>query len=297
MVIAALIVLNTMVGSVYERKREIAVYTSIGLAPLHVAFLFVAEALAFAVLSSVLGYLLAQTSAKLLSGTALWSGMTANYSSLSGVAAMGLVILVVLISVIYPAKVAADIAIPDVNRTWSLPQPVGDEMTLVLPFLVRITEQRCIGGYLCDYFTVHRDVSHGLFSSGEVSAAFSCPVEPGRPAHPGPPECLMLCATVWLAPFDFGIKQKVHLDFCPSSEVTEFLEIRVRIVREAGEAGAWRRMNKAFLNDLRKQLLVWRSIDAAAQEEFESRLTVREDAMAGLVGQFSGDDGITPPRS
>jgi hypothetical protein len=107
----------------------------------------------------------------------------------------------------------------------------------------------------------------------------------------------MLCATVWLAPFDFGIKQKVHLDFCPSSEVTEFLEIRVRIVREAGEAGAWRRMNKAFLNDLRKQLLVWRSIDAAAQEEFESRLTVREDAMAGLVGQFSGDDGITPPRS
>ena len=49
-----------MIGSVYERKREIGIYTSVGLAPSHVSFLFIAEAMAFAVLSVVLGYLLAQ---------------------------------------------------------------------------------------------------------------------------------------------------------------------------------------------------------------------------------------------
>jgi len=53
-IIAILIVLNTMVGSVMERKREIAVYTSVGLAPPHVASLFIAEALAFGIISSVL---------------------------------------------------------------------------------------------------------------------------------------------------------------------------------------------------------------------------------------------------
>jgi hypothetical protein len=28
---------------------------------------------------------------------------------------------------------------------------------------------------------------------------------------------------------------------------------------------AWRRLNKPFLHDLRKQLLVWRSLDGSAQ--------------------------------
>jgi cell division protein FtsX len=117
MLISVFIVLNTMIGSVYERKREIGVYTSVGLAPFHVSFLFIAEALAFAVLSVVLGYLLAQTCAVVFATTSLWQGITVNYSSLAGVAAMILVIMVVLISVIYPSRVAAAIAIPDACRS------------------------------------------------------------------------------------------------------------------------------------------------------------------------------------
>jgi cell division protein FtsX len=85
MLISVFIVLNTMIGSVYERKREIGVYTSVGLAPFHVSFLFIAEALAFAVLSVVLGYLLAQTCAVVFATTSLWQGITVNYSSLAGV--------------------------------------------------------------------------------------------------------------------------------------------------------------------------------------------------------------------
>ena len=98
--ISIFIVLNTMISSVYERKREIGVYTSVGLAPSHVSFLFIAEAMALAVLSVVLGYLLAQTAAKLFAETSLWAGITVNYSSMAGVAAMILVIIVVLISVL-----------------------------------------------------------------------------------------------------------------------------------------------------------------------------------------------------
>ncbi|MEO2002821.1 MAG: FtsX-like permease family protein, partial [Candidatus Poribacteria bacterium] len=57
-IIAALIVLNTMLGAVYERVREIGIYSAVGLAPVHIAFLFMAEACVYAVLGAVLGYLM-----------------------------------------------------------------------------------------------------------------------------------------------------------------------------------------------------------------------------------------------
>ncbi len=148
-----------MIGSVYERKPEIAVYTSVGLAPPHVAFLFIAEALAFGVISVVVGYLLAQGSSAFLAGTSLWAGMTANYSSTAGVAAMLLVIGVVLVSAIYPARVAARIAIPDVNKSWTMPKAKGDELVVVLPFLIKLREMASAGGFLREYYLAHHDIS------------------------------------------------------------------------------------------------------------------------------------------
>ncbi|WP_243439865.1 FtsX-like permease family protein [Fundidesulfovibrio soli] len=275
--IAMLIVLNTMIGAVFERKREIAVYTAVGLAPTHVSFLFIAEALAFAVLSSVMGYLLAQVAAEFLSGTFLWKGMTANYSSLSGVAALGLVILVVLLSVVYPSRVAANIAIPDVNRSWTLPEPKGNTIQAVLPFLMHIREQDCAGGFLLEYYKAHQDVSHGLFSTGEVTQDFVCPWnEPDKGPHPKEvhgefctlESCLRIQARVWLAPFDFGINQRVMISFTPAMWHPGYLEIEVTLTREAGEAGMWKRLNKGFLDDLRKQMLVWRSLDQERRDSY-----------------------------
>jgi hypothetical protein len=286
LLISVLIVLNTMIGSVYERKREIAVYTSVGLAPFHVSFLFIAEALAFAVLSVVMGYLLAQTSAGLFAGTSLWQGITVNYSSLAGVAAMVLVILVVLVSVIYPSRVAASIAIPDVTRAWTLPEPKGAEMKLTLPFLMKYKEQLGIGGYLREYYFSHKDVSHGLFTTDDISLEFYCPHDQlsglAGPYH-CEKDCIQVKSRVWLAPFDFGVKQFVHLMFCPSTEDPEnYLEIQVTLQREAGEANSWRRINKAFLNDLRKQLLIWRSLDNEAQAHY-AKLLAAEQAYEGIT--------------
>ena len=80
--------------------------------------------------------------------------------------------------------------------------------------------------------------------------------------------CIQLKARVWLAPFDFGIMQQVQIVFCPSEENDGFLEIHVFMVRETGEANAWKRINKAFINALRKQLLVWRSLDDNTRNEY-----------------------------
>jgi len=272
--ISVLIVLNTMIGSVYERKPEIAVYTSVGLAPPHVAFLFIAEALAFAVISVVVGYLLAQGSSAFLAGTPLWAGMTANYSSTAGVAAMLLVIGVVLISAIYPAKVAARIAIPDVNKSWTMPKANGDELIVILPFLIKLREMASAGGFLHQYYDAHNDISHGAFSTDDISMNYLDLEEQelqtgllsGLAGATDIPDdlCFSIDLRVWLAPFDFGVRQKVKLVFCPSELYTGFRQVRVTIVREAGELNAWESLNKNFLNDLRKQLLAWRSLDDEA---------------------------------
>ncbi len=278
MVISVFIVLNTMIGSVYERKKEIAIYTSVGLAPSHVSFLFIAEALAFAVLSVVMGYLLAQTSASLFAGTSLWAGITVNYSSMSGVAAMVLVILVVLVSVIYPSRVAAQIAIPDVNRSWTMPDPKQNVIEVSLPFLVKHSEQKSCSGYLLYHFRGHQDISHGLFSTGDIdvftdrpAAALVSESSPETASLDKMEEgCTHINARVWLAPFDFGIMQQVEIYFMPAKEETGFLTIGMKLVRQSGEANAWGRINKAFVNELRKQLLVWRSMDETARRGFEA---------------------------
>jgi hypothetical protein len=278
--ISVFIVLNTMIGSVYERKREIAVYTSVGLAPSHVSFLFIAEALAFAVLSVVFGYLVAQTTAKLFAGTMLWTGITVNYSSLAGVAAMLLVIAVVLVSVIYPSRVAAEIAIPDVNRSWTLPAAQANTIAVRLPFLMTYREHMSVGGYLVHYFDGHLDVSHGRFSTSNVHLDFTCETAPrlGDTTDDCPqeacelPDCLHLTTQVWLAPFDFGIMQRVEFKFRPSPDQPGFLEIHVRLIRESGESHIWHRINKGFLHDVRRQLLIWRSLDDDAKALYEARL-------------------------
>jgi hypothetical protein len=279
-VIAILIVLNTMVGSVVERKREIAVYTSVGLAPPHVSSLFIAEALAFGIISAVTGYLAAQVAAHFLAGTPIWAGMTANYSSLAGVGAMVTVMAVVLLSVIYPSRVASHIAIPDVTRTWKLPPPEGSTLMVTLPFLIKLHEQECAGGYLAEYYLAHADISHGLFSTDDLDVEYACPLGMAPDEHP---ECFDISFRAWLAPFDFGIRQRVSIISCPSPDYPGFLEMRATLTREAGERNAWLRLCRTFLNDLRKQLLIWRSLDDPAKEKFERFMQDRMNSEGGAA--------------
>ncbi len=277
-IIAILIVLNTMVGSVVERKREIAVYTSVGLAPPHVASLFIAEALAFGIISAVTGYLFAQAAAHFLAGTSLWAGMTANYSSLAGVGAMLIVMLVVLLSVIYPSQIASRIAIPDVTRSWNLPQPKNSTLIVTLPFLIKIHEQDCAGGFLVEYYQAHTDISHGLFSTDDLDLEYACPLDSPHSDHP---DCFNISFRAWLAPFDFGIRQRVGIISCPSPDYPGFLEMRITLVRQTGEKNVWFRLCRGFLNDLRKQLLIWRSLEPDDKLQFEQRLRQR---MANIPG-------------
>ncbi|HNT35497.1 MAG TPA: ABC transporter permease, partial [bacterium] len=66
-VLGGLVIFGTMLGSVADREREIYTFSSLGLAPPHVASLFFAEAMVYSVLGGMGGYLIAQAMMKMLS--------------------------------------------------------------------------------------------------------------------------------------------------------------------------------------------------------------------------------------
>ena len=93
-------------------------------------------------------------------------------------------------------------------------------------------------------------------------------------------ECLHFTSQVWLAPFDFGILQQVTLRFKPAEEEQGFLEIHVSLTRESGESNAWQRINRTFLHEVRKQLLLWRSFDDDTKAYYEGLLNEATDRAA-----------------
>ncbi|MHC1724893.1 MAG: FtsX-like permease family protein [Syntrophobacteraceae bacterium] len=283
--IVILITLNTMISHVYERKREIATYTSVGLAPAHVGFLFMVEALSLAVISTVIGYIVAQFSAHFLADTALFAKLTFNYSSLASIACMFLVFSVVFLAALYPARVATDIAMPDVNRIWKLPPSEGDRIRMNLPFLLKVEEEYGVMNFLAAFFMAHKDSGHGSFTMEDTQLASGPPLTGFHETDFA--VCLLFEANAWLAPFDFGIKQRVQIHCCPSYNNPGYLELAILLTRISGEHSAWERANKYFVKDMRKQMLLWRLLDSESKAAFLSSLPERRAEGGGRMT----DDG------
>lgn len=259
--VAALIVLNTMMGSVYERFKEIGIYSAVGLAPVHISFLFIAEACVYAVLGAVSGYLAGQGVAKLLLWQGWLEGVTLNYSALSTVASSGLVMMVVILSTLYPARKAAQMAVPDVARRWRLPQPDGDNWRFEFPFTVGGSDVFGLSVFLTEYFASHEGESMGTFyTDGATFGTFASPKG----------EAYSIETTIWLAPYDLGVSQRVRFEAEPTGE-HEFYSLTVAISRVSGDAASWMRVNQGFVNALRKQFLIWRTVAPEDREVFKAK--------------------------
>ena len=246
-VIAALIVLNTMLGAVYERTREIGIFTAVGLAPSHVAMLFMAEAAVYAVLGAVAGYLLGQTIGQIIYKLGILGGLTLNYSSLSAIASSVIVMITVVLSTVYPSRKASQISVPDIARTWRLPDPHGDEWYFALPFTIMDEELEGLNAFLASYFDAHREESSSEFHIDKVDFW----VEQGK---------FMLETMSWLAPYDLGVSQLVTIITTPIPEEKGLYAMSMLVTRESGDISSWNRVNRRFVNFLRKQFLIWRTL-------------------------------------
>jgi hypothetical protein len=255
--IAGLIIFNTMMGSIAERKREIHVYTSLGLAPLHVGALFVAEALVYGLIGTVFGYIIGQAVGTLMLKLGWLGGATLNYSGTSAILTMGMILLIVLLSAIVPARMASKIAAPSIERTWKVPLPHGDQIIADLPFTINKAAADGALAYLAEFLDAHREGSIGKFSAGRIE-----PVR--RDGARG------LATDIWLTPFDLGIRQRLQL-LIQQGEFPDIYDVQVILQRQSGDDRNWHRMNRTFLTELRKQFLQWRSLTPAKMREYIDR--------------------------
>ena len=260
--IAALIVLNTMTGAVYERSREIGVYSVVGLAPSHIGMLFIAESTVFATFGAVAGYLLGQISYLFIMHFDLFHGLTLNYSSLSAVWATLIVIATVYISTLYPARLAANMAVPDVTRQWSFPKPTGDNWVFDFPFTVAGKEVQLMYVYLKTVFEAYGEGSSEDFIARNIRLTI-------QTNQNG--QFFILKMRTWLAPYDLGISQDVTLTALPTGDHNIY-KIEVTLNRLSGDIASWQRMNRNFLNVLRKRFLVWRTLPTSTRLIYQSKL-------------------------
>ena len=259
LLIAALIVFNTMLGAVYERTREIGTFNAVGLAPGHVSGLFMAEAVALGVVGTVAGYLLGQGAAQLLSQGGFLPGLELNYSSLGAVLTVGAIALLVVASALYPARMAGRICTPGIERRWKLPFVEGEHLRVQLPFSLARREALGMAAFQAEAWAANQEQS--------IGAGFY--VEALQVEQVG--DRLRVAAQVWLAPFDQGVVQQTVMEISPSED-PHYCDIHVDLVLVAGDLATWQRVVRTFLDDVRKQFLIWRTLDADSRRYYAEQL-------------------------
>ena len=258
--IAGLIILNTMLGSVHDRLDEIHTYTAVGLAPVHIGALFISEAAAFATLGVVGGFILGQGFGTVATHLGWLEAITLNYGGLAAAFCMFFVGAVVLLSTIYPARMGAKLASPSEVRTWRLPPAENDVIHTELPFTIDREMAEGVCAFLVEWIGQHREASVGGFATGAIEVY-----------KEGDDRDLRgIVSQIWLAPFDLGVMQTFHLEIAPTEHSGTY-QVLLWLRREDGEAGPWIRANRGFVADLRKQFLLWRILTIEQRTEYQKR--------------------------
>ncbi len=260
--IASFTILITMLGSVYERVREIKIYSAIGLAPLHVLGLFLAESLIHAAIGGILGYI-----AGVIGSWTLWqlglypAGFYPNYASLAILIITSVAMAFSLLSTVYPAVKAAKLVTPSLERKWKITtKPTGNMWSLPLPF--RSTEREACGvfEFIREYLEAHSIERVGLFY---IDGGFNYSVR-----STAKEDVKIMSVRMRLAPFDQGIIQDFNLIARRIGKVYVFEAL---VVRESGPDLPWISSNSAFFREIRKQFLIWRSLKPNLKDEYVRR--------------------------
>jgi hypothetical protein len=174
----------------------------------------------------------------------------------------------------YPARRASDIAMPGIERRWALPDPVGDVLSMPLPFTVTGDQAVGVNMYLREFFTAHTDYSLGQFSTADITMNYQT-YENGQGYE--------LSAMIWLAPYDLGVSERLTIQTVPTED-PEIFQIQCSILRASGDDASWKRVTRNFVNIIRKQYLLWRTFPAAQKADYG------QQAALLLSGQLVEDE-------
>jgi len=259
-ILCILIVTNTMMGTVDERKSEVGMLGAIGLSPSQIAFLLLSESAVFSVLGIVFGVFGGLSFANLTPWIAAhFNGLLGSLSfNFTSIASMGLAIgtgLVVLLATLLPARKAAALAAPSGMAKWKLPPPSPDGLIrFELPFT--LTRGNALGmlAFFRRFLLNHSEPTSADFNCRNVRADIGDSLPPS----------LRLAADMWLSPYDLDVAQHFTVDLVPAGDAGVF-SVHLLLQRTSGTEEAWLRTNYGFLDLVRRQFLLWRQLAPEAR--------------------------------
>ncbi|MCS7145822.1 MAG: FtsX-like permease family protein [Nitrososphaerota archaeon] len=249
-IIGALNTVINLMGSVEERKREIAVYSVLGLPPLGSSFLFLVESAVYASLGALFGYLIGFLLNRVFIDFGLLpQAYTLNYASIFIMLSLGVVILAAMLASVYPSRIAAMLVTPSLERKWRPPtKPKQGVWSLPLPLSIDSKDEAtAFMAFLYEYYT----------GAGAQKPSFT--VREVTPPLLNDRGEMRLELEVSLAPYEQGINQ--HVDIVSIyDEATKRYSFELVITKTSGSDAMWATQAYFFADDLRKQVLIWRSI-------------------------------------
>lgn len=258
-VLAIITILNTTLGNLYERVRELSIYSSLGLSPMQAGGMYLVENLIYAFVGGFIGYTGGILGIRLLqlTGTVPPEFSLNFYGSMVAFSVLMAMIAVIMASA-YPFLKASKLVTPSLERKWKAGHPSGDKWVMPLPFRLPAEE---IGGlfmFLKEYFEAHSQEGVGHFILRKGPAILETEAS-GRKA-------LVMESHVSLAPYEQGVNQKVTLTAFLAPEGGYSFEMEIR--RLTGSYSVWRRLNYRFMDGVRKQFLIWRSLPPSQRQKY-----------------------------
>jgi hypothetical protein len=138
-----------------------------------------------------------------------------------------------------------------------MPEPEGDRLEIAFPFTVSSMDFQSVLGFLFEHFESFKDSSLGSFMTWDACLL------------PGPAGQPILECEMALTPYDLGVTQFFYMESRPG-DIEGIEEIHFRLQRLSGQPGNWKRLNKRLLHDLRRQMLLWRTLTPARMEHYRA---------------------------
>ena len=263
-ILCILIVMNTMLGTVEERKGEVGMLGAIGLSPRQIAFLLFSESTVFSILGILLGTFGGLLFANIVNtinsgGGEFLTGLSFNFTSMISMVLATGTGLVVLLATLIPANKAAALAAPSGMTEWELPgNDAEGNINFRLPFT--LTRGNAVGmtAFFHQFLVNHNEPTSEDFNCREII------VTTGRAE--GLP-CIEIRTDMWLAPYDLDVAQHFILHMRSGTRESVF-EVDLKLVRFSGSEENSRRTAYNLLNLVRKQFLLWRNLEPERRAEF-----------------------------
>ncbi|RLE90155.1 MAG: hypothetical protein DRJ49_00750 [Thermoprotei archaeon] len=134
--LGGLVMMVSMLASVYERRNEFKIYSALGLNPDNIKYISLTEALILGFTGGGIGYLVGLLVSYLCSEVLELEGFVLSSSQLWGIGSVVIAVLISTLSSIYPIERASLEVVPSMERKWKLREDLRKEFEISLPFRI-----------------------------------------------------------------------------------------------------------------------------------------------------------------